>query len=190
MSAQILFWCYILTSFQCCSECSGYIEIIIACHKQGFPPISHTAPTIRAAAKSCNNKPWNCNSRPTWDDDITTGAIDQYLPLWTGTSGTRWVEQTHEVTRHSQARIWCCGESKKPRAEKIISQSGLRWKSCLFVKSVFVLSQSRAIYFKCFNFCFEGCYFLKALRGTRLKHMNNLTQASSPDWIINDCGTC
>ncbi len=54
-------------------------------------------------------------------------------------------------------------------------------KTCLFVKSVFVLSQSRAIYFKCFNFCFEGCYFLKAQRGRRLKHMNNFTQASSPD---------
>lgn len=83
-----------------------------------------------------------CKSRPTWDDDITTGAIDQYLPLWARTSGTRWVKQTHEVTWHSQAWIWCCGEStNKKGAKRIICQSGLRWERlvCLWKMCLFIL---------------------------------------------------
>lgn len=103
---------------------------------------------------------WGCMGRPTWDDAITTGAIDQHLPLWTGTSGTRWVEQTHEITRHSEAWIWCCKKVK--RAKRIICQSGRRWerpiclwKVCLFFLRVKLFISSVLIY------VLKGVIFLK-----------------------------
>lgn len=103
-----------------------------------------------------------CKCRPTWDDGIRTAAIDQNLPFWTDTSGTRRVEQTHKVTKHPQAWIWGCEECKnKPRW----CQVGIRWGKK--ASTVFLV------------FYFERRYFLETYRWIGLHKMNKLSSSVS-----------
>ena len=111
----------------------------------------------------------------TWDVDITAGSIEQQLPLWTGTPGPRWVEQTHEVTGHSQAGIRCCGDRTKRavrQKETRMRQSDLKWEQ-LFVYEKFVCSfsdQNDLLPIWRMFIC------LKTLRDSRLNHTNHFTR--------------
>lgn len=70
-------------------------------------------------------------------------------------------------------------EQWKKSQEDNLSVRPVMTKTPLFMRSVFVLCQSKAVYFKPFHFCLEGCYFLEARGDTRLKHMNNFTHLNS-----------
>ena len=132
----------------------------------------------------------------TWDVDITAGSIEQELPLWTGTSGPRWVEQTHKVTGHSQAGIRCCGDrtkravrqkeqwdkksSETKRDENPSVRPEVRTAVCLWKVCLFFLGPKR------FTAVLKDVYLLE--NPQRLEAKSHESLHTSPDWIVRDCG--
>lgn len=87
--------------------------------------------------------------KDTWDVDVSAGAIDQYLSFGAGTSGTGRVEQTHELTGHSQARIRCCWKKVKSQENNLSIWPEMKKTTtthlCLLFFCLFIY------YFKWFN---------------------------------------
>lgn len=80
-------------------------------------PLCSTPNYKKKKKKTLDLWPW----QPTWDDGVSTGAVNQHFALRTGAPGAGGVEQTHEVAGHPETRVGCCGESESESGSRVAS---------------------------------------------------------------------